>query len=290
VSTLEQAGPDAAEVQRVVTSALTEDLPHGSDPTTDACVPPGLVGTAEFTPRAAGVLAGIPVALAVLERVLGGGAGSSRCAGDGTWLVPGEPALTVRGNVRALLSAERTVLNLLCHLSGIATHAAAWVEAVRGTGCVVRDSRKTSPGLRALEKYAVRCGGARNHRMGLADAVLIKDNHVLAAGGISYALARAAEAHPQLPCEIEVDTLAETEQALAAGADELLLDNFSPRHCAAAVRMRDEVRPPARLEASGGLALDTAAAYAATGVDYLAVGALTHSSPALDIGMDLRLG
>jgi nicotinate-nucleotide pyrophosphorylase (carboxylating) len=285
-----QAGLDPAAVDRVLSAALAEDLPEGGDPTTDACVPPGLVGTARFTPRRAGVLAGVPAALAVLERVFGGGVEVASCASDGEQLAAGEPALAVRGDVRALLSAERTVLNLLCHLSGIATHAAAWVQAVRGTGCVIRDSRKTLPGLRALEKYAVRCGGARNHRMGLADAVLIKDNHVLAAGGVGEALGRAAAAYPALACEVEVDTLDECEQALAAGADEILLDNFSPADCAAAVRLRGQRRPTTRLEASGGLTLEAAADYATTGVDYLAVGALTHSSPALDIGMDLRLG
>jgi nicotinate-nucleotide pyrophosphorylase (carboxylating) len=281
---------DPGELQRLVLVALAEDLPDGTDPTTDACAPAGLTGTAEFTPRRQGVLAGVPVALAVLERVLGAGVSGARYSEEGAPLTPGEPALVVRGDVRALLSAERTVLNLLCQLSGIATHAAAWVAAVRGTGCVIRDSRKTIPGLRALQKYAVRCGGARNHRMGLADAVLIKDNHVLAAGGIAAALARAAQAHPELACEIEVETLVECEQALAAGADEILLDNFTVADCAAAVRLRRQHRPTARLEASGGLTLEAAAAYAGTGVDYLAVGALTHSSPALDIGMDLRLG
>jgi nicotinate-nucleotide pyrophosphorylase (carboxylating) len=290
MTTSDDVGLDPAELGRVLTAALAEDLPGGADPTTDACVPPGLVGTAGFTPRRAGVLAGAPVAVAVLERVLGGGVEVASCAGDGERLAAGEPALAVRGDVRALLSAERTVLNLLCHLSGIATYAAAWVEAVRGTGCVIRDSRKTLPGLRALEKYAVCCGGARNHRMGLADAVLIKDNHVAAAGGVPVALARAAAAYPELACEVEVDTLAECEQALAAGADEILLDNFTVAGCAAAVRLRGQRRPATRLEASGGLTLNAAADYAATGVDYLAVGALTHSSPALDIGMDLRLG
>ncbi|MFK0247306.1 carboxylating nicotinate-nucleotide diphosphorylase [Amycolatopsis azurea] len=281
-------GLDVADVQRVVTTALAEDLRYGPDATTNATVPESAEALAELTPRTAGVVAGIPVALAVFDVVLGSSLEILAARDDGDRLITGEPALVVRGPVRGLLTAERTALNLLCHLSGIATATAAWVTAVEGTGCRVRDSRKTLPGLRLLEKYAVRAGGGVNHRLGLGDAVLIKDNHVVAAGSVTAALAAAREHAPELHCEVEVDDLDQLEEALAAGADEVLLDNFTPDECAKAVDRRDEVSPKTRLESSGGLRLDVARAYAASGVDFLAVGALTHSSPALDLGMDLR--
>ena len=243
---------------------------------------------AELTPRVDGVVAGLPVALAVFDMVLGDGYEVLAGREDGERLVAGEPALVLRGPVRGLLTAERTALNLLCHLSGVATATAAWVSEVDGTGCAIRDSRKTLPGLRLLQKYAVRCGGGVNHRLGLGDAVLIKDNHVVAAGSVTAAL-EAARAHaPELACEVEVDTLSQLEEALAAGADEVLLDNFTPEECRRAVARRDEVSPKTRLESSGGLTLDRGRAYAESGVDYLSVGGLTHSSPALDLGMDLR--
>ncbi|EMD28111.1 carboxylating nicotinate-nucleotide diphosphorylase [Amycolatopsis azurea] len=281
-------GLDVADVRRVVTTALAEDLRYGPDATTNATVPESARALAELTPRTAGVVAGIPVALAVFDVVLGSSLEILAARDDGDRLTAGEPALVVRGPVRGLLTAERTALNLLCHLSGIATATAAWVAAVEGTGCRVRDSRKTLPGLRLLEKYAVRAGGGVNHRLGLGDAVLIKDNHVVAAGSVTAALAAAREHAPELHCEVEVDDLDQLEEALAAGANEVLLDNFTPDECAKAVDRRDEVSPKTRLESSGGLRLDVARAYAASGVDFLAVGALTHSSPALDLGMDLR--
>lgn len=281
-------GLDVADAHRVVTTALAEDLRYGPDATTNATVPESACALAELTPRVAGVVAGIPVALAVFDVVLGSGLEILAARDDGDRLTAGEPALVVRGPVRGLLTAERTALNLLCHLSGIATATAAWVRAVEGTGCRVRDSRKTLPGLRLLEKYAVRAGGGVNHRLGLGDAVLIKDNHVVAAGSVTAALAAAREHAPELHCEVEVDDLAQLEEALTAGADEVLLDNFTPDECAKAVDRRDEVSPKTRLESSGGLRLDVARAYAESGVDFLAVGALTHSSPALDLGMDLR--
>ncbi|MGW9478617.1 carboxylating nicotinate-nucleotide diphosphorylase [Saccharomonospora azurea] len=279
---------NAAEVRRVVTTALEEDLRYGPDVTTEATVPEDATATAELTPRAPGVVAGIAVATAVFDAVLGDGYDVLSAGADGTALRPGEPALVVRGGVRGLLTAERTALNLLCHLSGVATATAAWVDAVAGTGCAIRDSRKTLPGLRALEKYAVRCGGGVNHRMGLGDAVLIKDNHVVAAGSVTDALRLARERAGELPCEVEVDDLDQLVEALHAGADEVLLDNLSPRDCRRAVELRDALSPKTRLEASGGLTLAVARDYAETGVDYLAVGALTHSAPVLDIGMDLR--
>ncbi len=279
---------NAAEIRLVVTTALEEDLRYGPDVTTEATVPEEATATAELTPRAPGVVAGIAVATAVFDAVLGDGYDVLSACADGTALRPGEPALVVRGGVRGLLTAERTALNLLCHLSGVATATAAWVDAVAGTGCAIRDSRKTLPGLRALEKYAVRCGGGVNHRMGLGDAVLIKDNHVVAAGSVTDALRLARERAGELPCEVEVDDLDQLVEALHAGADEVLLDNLSPRDCRRAVELRDALSPKTRLEASGGLTLAVARDYAETGVDYLAVGALTHSAPVLDIGMDLR--
>jgi nicotinate-nucleotide pyrophosphorylase (carboxylating) len=284
---LRTAGLDPQEVQRIVTAALAEDLRYGPDVTTEATVPAGAVAVAEITPRTPGVLAGAPVARAVFDAVLGGGYEVLAASGDGSELTAGRPAMIVRGPVRGLLTAERTALNFLCHLSGIATVTARWVAAVAGTGAVVRDSRKTLPGLRELEKHAVRSGGGSNHRMGLGDSVLIKDNHIEAAGSVTAAMA-AVRAHAAgLHCEVEVDDLEQLAEALCAGAAEVLLDNFTPGQCAQAVAMAREAGTGARLEASGGLTLETARAYAETGVDYLAVGALTHSAPFLDLGMDL---
>jgi len=270
-----------------VCAALAEDLRYGPDVTTQATVPAGAVAVAEITPRKPGVLAGGPVARAVFDAVLGAGYEVLADVPDGTALAAGRPAMILRGPVRGLLTAERTALNFLCHLSGIATVTARWVAAVAGTGAVLRDSRKTLPGLRDLEKYAVRCGGGTNHRMGLGDSVLIKDNHIQAAGSVAEALAAVRARAPGLHCEVEVDDLAQLAEALRAGAAEVLLDNFTPAQCAQAVRLVREAGAATRLEASGGLTLETARAYAETGVDYLAVGALTHSSPYLDLGMDL---
>ncbi|MEU7530805.1 carboxylating nicotinate-nucleotide diphosphorylase [Saccharothrix sp. NPDC042600] len=273
---------DLDDVRRVIETALAEDLRYGPDATTEATVPADAVAVAELTPRKAGVLAGVPVAEEVFRQVLDVEVLERKRDGDKA--VPGEPALVVRGPVRGLLTAERTALNLLCHLSGIATLTAAWVDEVEGTGAKIRDSRKTLPGLRLLEKYAVRCGGGVNHRLGLGDAVLIKDNHVQAAGSVRAAMAAVRAHAPHLPCEVEVDSLEQLAEAVAEGAELVLLDNFSVAECAEAVRRAGGVA----LEASGGLTLDVARAYAETGVDYLAVGGLTHSALALDLGMDLR--
>jgi nicotinate-nucleotide pyrophosphorylase (carboxylating) len=329
-SVVAEAGLDLADVRRVVSVALGEDLRYGPDATTAATVPDSAVAVAELTPRVAGTIAGVPVALAVFDTVFGaeGYEVLDRVA-DGTRAAAGTPALVLRGPVRRLLTAERTALNLLCHLSGVATATAAWVDAIAGTGAAVRDTRKTLPGLRLLQKYAVRAGGGGgghaawvdaiagtgaavrdtrktlpglrllqkyavragggvNHRMGLGDAVLIKDNHVVAAGSVGAALAAARERAPELRCEVEVDSLEQFDEALAAGAEEILLDNFTPRQCAEAVRRRDRAGVKTRLESSGRLSLESAREYAETGVDYLAVGALTHSVRTLDLGMDLR--
>lgn len=275
-------GLDLDDVRRVIAAALEEDLRYGPDATTEATVPADAVAVAELTPRAAGVLAGVPVALEVFRQVTDVEVLDRR--EDGDKAVPGEPALVLRGPVRGLLTAERTALNLLCHLSGVATLTNAWVAEIAGTEARVRDSRKTLPGLRLLEKYAVRCGGGVNHRLGLGDAVLIKDNHVRAAGSVRAAMAAVRAHAPHLPCEVEVDSLDQLDEAVAEGAELVLLDNFTVADCAEAVRRAGGVR----LEASGGLTLPVARAYAETGVDYLAVGGLTHSAPALDLGLDLR--
>lgn len=286
---LAHSGLDVADLRRVVDTALAEDLRYGPDATTAATVPADAVAVGAFTARAPGTVAGVPVALAVLDAVLGaGGYTVVSVRTDGERIDAGDVALAVRAPVRGLLTAERTALNLLCHLSGVATATAAWVDAVVGTGARIRDTRKTLPGLRLLEKYAVRCGGGVNHRLGLGDAVLIKDNHVAAAGSVGAALAAARAHAPDLPCEVEVDTLDQLDEALALGAELVLLDNFSVADTAEAVRRRGS--SSTGLESSGGLRLENARAYAETGVDYLAVGALTHSVTALDLGLDLREG
>jgi nicotinate-nucleotide pyrophosphorylase (carboxylating) len=279
--------PDPDDLLRVVRTALVEDLHYGPDATTAATVPAGAVAVGAFTPRAAGVLAGVPAAQAVLDEVMGGYE-VLHTRPDGSRLAPDDPALVVRAPVRGLLTAERTALNLLCHLSGVATATASWVDAVEGTGARIRDTRKTLPGLRLLEKYAVRCGGGVNHRLGLGDAVLIKDNHVAAAGSVGAALERARAAAPDLPCEVEVDSLDQLDEVLALGAELVLLDNFTVDETVEAVHRRGSA--PTLLESSGGLLLGNARAYAATGVDFLAVGALTHSVQALDLGLDLYPG
>ena len=290
---LTEAGLDPEQVAGVIDTALAEDLRDGPDVTTTATVPAEQSSVAAITPRQPGVLAGGPVALAVFEtvgRVFGtgfGGVSGEILVPDGGTLVPGEPALLVRGGTAGLLTAERTALNLLTHLSGIATATRAWVDAVSGTGARIRDTRKTLPGLRALEKYAVRCGGGMNHRMSLGDAALIKDNHVEAAGSVRAAIAAVRSRNPSVALEVEVDTLDQFEEALAAGADLVLLDNFSTADTAEAVARARRQSRPIRLESSGGLTLARAFEVAATGVDYLAVGALTHSAPALDLGLDL---
>jgi len=281
------AGLDVQDVHRVISTALEEDLRYGPDATTAACVPAGAFATASVSARRPGALAGLPVFLAVLDAVLGaGGYEIITQRQDGDRLATGDVVLTVRAPVAGLLTAERTALNLLCHLSGVATATAAWVDAVAGTGASIRDSRKTLPGLRTLQKYAVRCGGGLNHRMGLGDAVLIKDNHVTAAGSVTAALAAVRAVAPQLPCEVEVGTLDELDEALSAGASLVLLDNMTVAQCAEAARRA--AGSGTDLEASGGLTLDVARAYAETGVRYLSVGALTHSAPALDLGLDVH--
>jgi nicotinate-nucleotide pyrophosphorylase (carboxylating) len=276
------------EARAVISRALEEDLRYGPDITTLATVPADAETTAALVTRAEGVVAGIDVALLVLDEVLGvDGYRVIGRADDGDRLRPGDALLTLQAQTRELLTAERTMLNLICHLSGIATATAAWVAAVDGTNAKIRDSRKTLPGLRALQKYAVRVGGGFNHRMGLGDAALIKDNHVAAAGSVVAALRAVRAAAPDLPCEVEVDSLEQLDDVLAEDVQLVLLDNFAVWETQIAVQRRDARAPGVQLESSGGLALENAAAYAGTGVDFMAVGALTHSVRVLDIGLDM---
>lgn len=279
---------ELAEARAVITRALDEDLRYGPDVTTLATVPADATTTASMVAREPGVIAGSEIVLMVLDEVLG--ADEYRVehrVPDGTRLDAGGVALVIEGQTRGLLTAERTMLNLVCHLSGIATTTAAWVDAVSGTEAQIRDTRKTLPGLRALQKYAVRVGGGVNHRMGLGDAALIKDNHVAAAGSVLAALREVRAAAPDLPCEVEVDSLEQLDDVLAEGVELVLLDNFPVWQTQIAVQRRDGRSPDTKLESSGGLSLDSAAEYAGTGVDYLAVGALTHSVQVLDLGLDL---
>ncbi|SCG58310.1 carboxylating nicotinate-nucleotide diphosphorylase [Micromonospora coxensis] len=288
---LTAGGLDPERVRRVIVDALTEDLgPDFLDVTSVATIPDAQTDTADLVARAPGVVAGLAVAAAVFELV-GEVTGAGRTvevslvARDGQRVARGDVLATVTGPTRLLLTAERTALNLLCRMSGVATHTRAWADALAGTKALVLDTRKTTPGLRALEKYAVRAGGGTNKRMGLHDVAMIKDNHKLAAGGVAAAYRRVRETFPDVPVQVEVDTVAEAVEAVEAGADFLLLDNMSPETLREVVA---KVGDRAELEATGGLTLEVAAEYAATGVDFLSVGALTHSSPILDVALDLR--
>ncbi|MFJ5685003.1 carboxylating nicotinate-nucleotide diphosphorylase [Streptomyces sp. NPDC093099] len=282
---LAEAGLDPVQVEDIAHVAVAEDLDHGVDVTTVATVPEDAVATGDFTARESGTVAGLHIAEAVLSLVCTEEFAVERHAADGDRVEAGQKLLSVTTRTRDLLTAERSALNLLCRLSGIATATRAWADVLEGTGAKVRDTRKTTPGLRALEKYAVRCGGGVNHRMSLSDAALVKDNHVVAAGGVAEAFKAVRDTFPDVPIEVEVDTLHQVREVLDAGADLILLDNFTPAETAEAVGI---VAGRAVLESSGRLVLGNARAYAETGVDFLAVGALTHSSPILDIGLDLR--
>jgi nicotinate-nucleotide pyrophosphorylase (carboxylating) len=280
------AGLDPAVVERVVQTALDEDFGYGPDVTSAATTPAGAEAVAAVAARQPGVLAGLPVALAVLDLAGVPPESADPRRADGDRIAPGTEVLRIQAPLRELLGAERTLLNFLTHLSGVATATRAWADALAGTSCVVRDTRKTLPGLRVLEKYAVRCGGGQNHRMGLGDAALIKDNHVVAAGSITKAIEAVRAAAPGLPMEVECDTLPQVRESLDAGAELILLDNMDLADLRAAVALTAGY-PSVHLEASGGLTLDRAREVAATGVDFVSVGALTHSSPALDLGLDL---
>ena len=287
---LVHAGLDPERVEHVVLTALAEDVGPGGDVTTEATIPADQRGVALAIARPAGVLAGGPVAAAVFDVVGAGTLTTEVLSPDGSRLAPMQAVLRVEGPLRALLTAERTALNLLGRLSGVATLTRRWVDEVEGTGARIRDTRKTTPGLRALEKYAVRCGGGVNHRMGLWDAALIKDNHVAAAGGVRAAFESVRLRYPDVPLEIEVDSVQQCAEVIEAGAELVLLDNMSTADMVLAVSLAKAAREAGRtvrLEASGGLSLDRAREVAETGVDFLAVGALTHSAPVLDIGLDI---
>ena len=287
--TLEPLDPDV--VTRLADLALTEDLAGGTDITTEATISPDAVATGDLVARRPGIVAGLPLARAVFERTLAAaGHGPDALAAavvervvDGTPVQAGDVLLTVTGPTRAILTGERSALNLLGQLSGVATLTAAWVAAVAGTGALIRDTRKTVPGMRAAQKYAVRCGGGTNHRKSLADQALVKDNHVVAA-----ALRAVRARHPDTVCEVECDTLEQVVEAVAEGVELVLLDNMALTTMRAAARVARAAG--CRTEASGSLTLDQAREVALVGVDYLAVGALTHSAPVLDIGLDLREG
>jgi nicotinate-nucleotide pyrophosphorylase (carboxylating) len=284
---LEQAGLVPAEVRRTVQNALQEDLRYGPDVTTDATTEARAEAAADIVARQAGIVAGLPVAAAVLVAAGVPLAGVKLESRDGAKAAKGDVVMSIKGPLRNILSAERTLLNFMTHLSGIATNTRTWVDAIDGTGCAVRDTRKTTPGLRTLEKYAVRCGGGTNHRMGLGDEALIKDNHVLAAGSITKAIEAVRKADPDIPMEVECDTVDQVKEALAMDVKLILLDNMGLADIKKAVALGKDY-PQTRFEASGGLRLETARKVAEAGVDYISVGALTHSSPAVDLALDVR--
>jgi nicotinate-nucleotide pyrophosphorylase (carboxylating) len=289
-----------ARAQAVVDSALDEDLGGfpGLDVTTFATIPEGQRSTAHVVARADGVLAGVPlislVFRAVTERIRSSEVDVDLLRDDGDVVRAGDVIAVLRGSTRATLVGERTMLNLMSRLSGVAGHTRAWADALEGTGAMVLDTRKTTPGLRALEKYAVRCGGGTNKRMGLHDVAMIKDNHKRASGSVSAAFEAVRLAYPAVDVQVEVTTTAEALEAVEAGARFLLCDNMSVdllRDCVEAVREASKLPPGSEryveIEATGGLTLQAARAYAETGVDFLSVGGLTHSSPILDIALDL---
>jgi nicotinate-nucleotide pyrophosphorylase (carboxylating) len=290
---------DTAWLRSLVARALDEDFggDPGRDVTTSATVPPGALGTAHLVARADGVVAGLVMVAEVLDQVAER-IGQARVevavsVRDGAAVRRGDVLAVLTGGVAVLLGAERTLLNLVSRASGVATHTRRWVEVLAGTGVGVLDTRKTTPGLRPLEKYAVRCGGGQNRRMGLYDVAMVKDNHVVAAGSITAAIAAVTAQHPGVPVQVEADDLAQAMEALDAGARFLLLDNMAPatlREVVAAVRAREASTGHVDLEATGNLTLERAAEVAATGVDYISVGALTHSSPILDVALDLVPG
>lgn len=277
------ASLDPEHTVDLVRRAFEEDLAGGEDVTSVATIPADHTSTAEYRVRVNGVIAGIEVARVALELVgITDLEASVLCAHN---VEAGTVVLSARGNTRALLLAERTSLNFLGHLSGIATLTRRWVNEVKDYGTAIRDTRKTTPGMRVLEKYAVRMGGGTNHRMSLSESALIKDNHVEAVGGVSKAFERVRALYPKIEIEVEVDSLVQLKEILLHKPDLVLLDNMSVDECREAVAI---VGGRCKLEASGGLTLENAKAYAKTGVDYFAVGALTHSAPVLDIGLDFK--
>jgi nicotinate-nucleotide pyrophosphorylase (carboxylating) len=282
---LRQSGLEPELVQALVDLAISEDLMGGTDVTSLATIPETQISQLDLVTRSAGVIAGIDIASLVFLSISDKKIEVEKCASDGSVVAAKTCVLSVKGETVDLLTAERTALNFLGHLSGIATITNNWVKEISGTNSKIRDTRKTTPGLRLLEKYAVRVGGGTNHRMSLNDQALIKDNHIVAAGSIKKAIEKVKDKFPELAFEIEVDNLAQLSEALSANAELILLDNFSIEDLKKAVAL---VNKKAKLEASGGITFENVRKIAETGVDYLAVGALTHSAPVLDIGGDLR--
>jgi nicotinate-nucleotide pyrophosphorylase (carboxylating) len=270
-------------LEQLVLRALVEDI-GDADVTTAATVPDGTRAVATITQKAPGVVFGLEAAEATFQ-ALDPDVQLERLGAEGEWTEPPAPILRVTGDAQALLAGERTALNFLQHLSGIATLTARCVQAVEGTGAEILDTRKTTPGLRALEKAAVAAGGGTNHRAGLYDMVLVKENHAALAGGITAAVEAVKSTHADFELEVECRSPAEVDEALQAGANRLLLDNMSPDELRAAVK---QVDGKAKLEASGGVTLDTLRSTAETGVDWISVGALTHSAPALDLSLTLE--
>jgi len=283
IQTLQALQLDPTYVEELASRTIAEDLAGGHDLTSEATIPIDQTSIAEFRSRKAGTLAGVAVAAAVLE--VCSITNYTILVSDGLHVEADQKILTARGSTRNLLLAERTALNFMGRLSGIASLTQRWVTDVKGTKAQIRDTRKTTPLLRELEKFAVRMGGGVNHRMSLSDAALIKDNHIVAAGGARQALAAVRTKYPDIPIEVEVDTLEQLAEIVGAGPDLILLDNMNLEQTRAAVTI---TAGRVKLESSGGLTLENAHAYAMTGVDYLAVGALTHSAPVLDIGLDLK--
>ncbi len=280
----QKISPQPFEV--LVDAALREDLGSGLDATTVATIPANQIAVAQFNARKDGVVAGIFAAQAVLEIAGNSAITFAKQIPEGSKVKEGELIFEATGKVTDLLYAERTALNFLSRLSGVATISNIWVEAVKGTGCIIRDTRKTTPGWREIEKFAVRMGGATNHRMNLSDAALIKDNHIAATGSITKAINDVRNKFPNLSIEVEIDHLDQMEEAIAGTVDLILLDNMSPEECKVAVA---QCANRTKLEASGGITLENARKYAESGVDFIAIGALTHSAAILDIGLDLQV-
>ena len=282
VNELEAQRLDISEIENLIARAFAEDIKDGDDKTTIATIAESQVSTARMRARKGGVVAGVYIAGAVFENVGLSQIKYFKKCGD--VVDAGETILEVTGNTRNILRSERIALNFISHLSGIATITKKWVDEIAGTGAVIRDTRKTTPGLRQLEKFAVRMGGGENHRMNLSDGAIIKDNHIAAAGSITEAIAKVRNAFPGMPVEVEVDSLEQLKEALTSNPEIVLLDNMSIEITKAAVELTKSTKT--LLESSGGLALTNVRSYAETGVDYLAIGALTHSAPILDIGLD----
>ena len=280
---LKNLGLSPNHIFQQVKDAISEDLAGGQDLTSVATITQSQVSTADFITRTGGVVSGLHVVAAVLEYC--GVNHYEVLVDEGAKVSAGKLLITAQGNTQKLLLAERTALNFLSHLSGISTLTNQWVSEISGTKCQVRDTRKTTPGLRMLEKFAVRMGGGTNHRLSLSQAALIKDNHILAAGSITAAFNAIKKMYPDKSIEIEVDSIDQLNEAVKLKPDLILLDNMSVEQCSQAVLISAGL---VKLEASGGIAISNAKSYAATGVDYLAIGSLTHSAPALDIGLDFR--